>query len=338
MSGSALTFELDELEEAARLVHSVLPPTPQYPWPKLARRAGCTVWVKHENHTPTGAFKVRGGLTYLHALKQAQPGVPGVIAATRGNHGQSIAFAAARANVPATIYVPQGNSPDQNGSMAAFGASVVEFGSDFDEARHEAGRVAVQRGLHFVPSFHRDLVTGVASCALEFLRAAPLLDTVYVGIGMASGICALIAVRDLLGLPTQIVGVSAAQAPASALSFRAGHPVATASALTFADGLATRQPDADAIATIVRGAARVVEVGEDAIAEAIRIYFDDTHQVVEGAGAAPLAALLQDSSQLAGKKVGVILTGGNIERARFLEVLSGRTPACATVRSEGAAT
>jgi threonine dehydratase len=177
-----------------------------------------------------------------------------------------------------------------------------------------------------VPSFHRDLVTGVASCALEFLRAAPRLDTVYVGIGMGSGICALIAVRDLLGLPTQIVGVCAAQAPASALSFRAGRPVPTASALTFADGLATRQPDAGAIATLCRGAARVVEVGEDAIAEAMRVYFDDTHHVVEGAGAAALAALLKESGGLAGRQVGVILSGGNIERARFLEVMAGRTP------------
>jgi threonine dehydratase len=330
MTGSVLTFELGELEEAARLVHSVLPGTAQYAWPKLARRTGCSVWVKHENHTPTGAFKVRGGITYMDALRRAQRGIAGVIAATRGNHGQSIAFAAARAGLTATIYVPAGNSPDQNASMATFGASVVEFGRDFDEARREAGRVAQERGLHFVPSFHRDLVTGVASCALEFLRAAPTLDVVYVGIGMGSGICALIAVRDALGLPTQIVGVSAAQAPASALSFRAGRPVATPTALTFADGLATREPDADAIATIVRGAARVVEVSEDAIAEAMRVYFDDTHQVVEGAGAAPLAALLQEADRLAGKQVGVILSGGNIERARFLQVLGGQTPACAT--------
>lgn len=327
MTGSPVTFELDELRQAAELVHAVLPPTPQYAWPKLARRTGCSVWVKHENHTPTGAFKVRGGLIYLKRLLQAQPAVPGVTTATRGNHGQSISFAASRAGVPATIYVPYGNSPDQNASIAGFGASVVEFGKDFDEAKHEAHRIAAERGLHFVPSFHRDLVAGVASYALELFEAVRTLDVVYVGIGMGSGICALIAVRDLLGLSTDIVGVSAANAPASSLSFKAGRPVSTPSALTFADGLATREPDADAIATLHRGAARVVEVSEDEIAEAVRIYFDDTHQIAEGAGAAPLAALLKESGQLAGKQVGAVMTGGNIERARLLTVLGGRTPA-----------
>ena len=321
-----VSFELSELEQAAELVHEVVLPTPQYAWPKLARRVGRTVWVKHENHTPTGAFKVRGGLVYLDRLVRAQPRVAGVISATRGNHGQSISFAAARAGVPATIYVPHGNSPDQNASMAAFGATVVEFGRDFDEARHEAHRVASERGLHFVPSFHRDLVAGVASYALELFRAVHDLDVVYVGVGMGSGICGLIAVRDALGLKTEIVGVNAANAPSSALSFEAGRPVQTPSALTFADGLATRQPNADAIETICRGAARVLTVSEDAIAEAVRIYFDDTHQVVEGAGAAPLAALLQDPQRTKYENVGLVMTGGNIERARLLAVLSGKTP------------
>jgi len=321
-----VSFELSELEQAAELVHEVVLPTPQYAWPKLARRVGRTVWVKHENHTPTGAFKVRGGLVYLDRLVRAQPRVAGVISATRGNHGQSISFAAARAGVPATIYVPHGNSPDQNASMAAFGATVVEFGRDFDEARHEAHRVASERGLHFVPSFHRDLVAGVASYALELFRAVHDLDVVYVGVGMGSGICGLIAVRDALGLKTEIVGVNAANAPSSALSFEAGRPVQTPSALTFADGLATRQPNADAIETICRGAVRVLTVSEDAIAEAVRIYFDDTHQVVEGAGAAPLAALLQDPQRTKYENVGLVMTGGNIERSRLLAVLSGKTP------------
>jgi len=321
-----VSIELSELEQAAELVHKVVLPTPQYAWPKLAQRTGCTVWVKHENHTPTGAFKVRGGLIYLDRLVRAQPRVAGVISATRGNHGQSISFAAARAGVPATIYVPHGNSPDQNASMATFGATVVEFGRDFDEAKHEAYRVASERGLHFVPSFHRDLVAGVASYALELFGAVRDLDVVYVGVGMGSGICGLIAVRDALGLKTEIVGVSAANAPSSALSFQAGRPVQTPSALTFADGLATREPNADAIETICRGAARVLTVSEDAIAEAVRIYFDDTHQVAEGAGAAPLAALLQDPERTKYKKVGLVMTGGNIERARLLAVLSGKTP------------
>jgi threonine dehydratase len=321
-----IAFELNELEHAAELVHRVLPPTPQYAWPKLSRRAGCTVWVKHENHTPTGAFKVRGGLVYLDRLHRAEPTIHGVISATRGNHGQSIAFAAARTGVLATIYVPHGNSPDQNSAIAAFGAEVVEFGRDFDEAKHEAFRVAAAEGLHFVPSFHRDLVAGVASYALELFRSVGELDAVYVGVGMGSGIAGLIAVRDLLGLKAEIVGVGAVKAPATALSFAAGRPIAAPSAQTFADGLATREPHADAIATICRGAARMVEVTEDAIAEAIRIYFDDTHHVVEGAGAAPLAALLQEREHMANKNVAVILSGGNIERARFLQVLNGGTP------------
>jgi threonine dehydratase len=214
VQSSDIAFDLTELEHAAEFVHRVLPPTPQYAWPKLKRRAGCTVWVKHENHTPTGAFKVRGGLVYLDRLRHTDPSARGVISATRGNHGQSIAFAAARARVPATIYVPRGNSPDQNSAIAAFGAQVVEFGRDFDEAKHEAIRVAAAEGLHFVPSYHRNLVIGVASYALELLRAAGALDAVYVGIGMGSGIAGLIAVRDLLGLKTEIIGVAAAKAPA----------------------------------------------------------------------------------------------------------------------------
>ena len=322
-----LAMTLEELEGAAALLRGVVPQTPQYAWPKLRQRTGCEVWVKHENHTPTGAFKVRGGLIYLNRLLRAQPHVPGVVTATRGNHGQSIAFAAARSGVHATIFVPEGNSPDQNSAMRACGASVVEFGADFDEAKHEAHRVAAQRALHFVPSFHRDLVVGVATYALEFLRAVADLDTVYVSVGMGSGICGLIAVRDLLGLATKIVGVAAANAPATARSFVAGRAVTTVTAHTFADGIATREPVDQAVAEMRRGAARFVELSEDEIAEAMRIYFDDTHQVVEGAGAAPLAALLRERASLAGRRVGVVLTGGNIERARFLQVLSGVTPA-----------
>ena len=322
-----MAFDLPELERASELVHRVVPATPQYAWPKLGRRAACTVWVKHENHTPTGAFKVRGGLVYLDRLCRADPKMRGVISATRGNHGQSIAFAAARAGVPATIFVPRGNSADQNSAIAAFGARVIEFGGDFDEAKHEAFRVADAQGLHFVPSFHPDLVLGVASYALELFRSVGELDAVYVGVGMGSGIAGLIEVRDLLGLKTDIIGVSAANAPATALSFAAGRPIATPSAKTFADGLATREPHADAVAAICRGAARVVTVSEDAIAESVRIYFDDTHQVAEGAGAAALAALLQERERMANKNVALVLSGGNIERARLGQILGGRTPA-----------
>lgn len=320
-------FRMSELESAAELVYRVMPPTPLYAWPKLRHRAGCTVRVKHENHTPTGAFKVRGGIVYLDRLRREQPDIPGVISATRGNHGQSIAFSAARTGVPATIYVPIGNSPDQNSAIAAFGARVVEFGRDFDESKHQAFRVAAEQGLHFIPSFHRDLIAGVASYALELFRDGGDLDAVYVGMGMGSGICGLIAVRDLLGLKTEIIGVGALKAPANAHSFAARKPVPSTSAATFADGLATREPNAQAIELIWRGVSRWVEVTEDEIAEAMRIYFDDTHQVVEGAGAVPLAALLQERQRMADKNVAVVLSGGNIERARFLKVLRGETPA-----------
>jgi threonine dehydratase len=322
-------FDMDDLERAATVVHGVMAATPQYAWPKLRARAGCNVWVKHENHTPTGAFKVRGGLVHLSRLAGTLESTTGVISATRGNHGQSIAYAAARSGVAATIYVPRNNSADQNSAIAGFGARVVEFGKDFDEAKHEAFRVATAEGLHFVPSFHRDLVTGVATYALELFGAVGALDAVYVGVGMGSGIAGLITVRDLLGLKTEIVGVGAAKAPATALSFAAGRPVNAPSAQTFADGLATREPHTEAIATICRGASRMVEVTEDEIAEAMRVYFDDTHQIAEGAGAAPLAALLQERRKMANKNVAVVLSGGNIERSRFLQVLGGTTPAAA---------
>jgi threonine dehydratase len=326
MSDSRLDITLDELTDAAELIYKIAPPTPQYAWPKLRQRAGCTVWVKHENYTPTGAFKVRGGVVYMDRLRHARGDVPGVITATRGNHGQSIAFSAARVGMPATIYVPYGNSPDQNASMAAFGARVREYGQDFDEAKHAARRVANAEGLHFLPSFHRDLVMGVASYAFELFNAVKNLDAVYVGVGMGTGICGLIAVRDLLGLKTRIIGVSAANAPANALSFEAGRAVTTASARTFADGIATREPPAEAVEIYRAGADHFVQVSEEEIAEAMRIYYDDAHQISEGAGAAPLAALMKERSTLTNRNVAVILSGGNIERERMIEVLAGRCP------------
>jgi threonine dehydratase len=300
-----------------------MPPTPQYAWPLLAKRTGCEVWVKHENHTPTGAFKVRGGLVYMDRLKREQPRIAGVASATRGNHGQSIALAAARAGIAATIVVPLGNSVEKNAAMRAFGAELVEAGHDFDAAREVAMRLAGERGLSMVPSFHRDLVCGVATYALELFRAAPPLDTVYVPIGLGSGICGTIAVRDALGLATKVVGVVSTEAPAYALSFDAGKVVATNSADTMADGMAVRGPDAEALDVILKGADRIVKVSDAEIAAAMRAYYEDTHQLTEGAGAASLAALMQERERLAGKRVGLVLSGGNIDRPLYLRTLAG---------------
>jgi threonine dehydratase len=310
-------FSLAELEAAAALVHATFPPTPQHDWPLLARRLGTSVWVKHENHTPTGAFKVRGGLTYVAALKHARPDVPGIISATRGNHGQSLAYAGARHAIPVTIAMPRGNSTEKNAAMAAFGARLVEHGEDFEAAVAEARRRADLEGLVFVPSFHPDLVRGVATYAWELLRAVPGLDVLYVPIGLGSGICGAIRARDLLGLRTEIVGVQATGADAYARSFAAGHVVAINRADTRADGMATRDPDPEAFAMIRAGAARIVTVSDAEIAAAIRAYWTDTHNLAEGAGAAPLAAALQERDRLRGRQVGVVLSGGNIDLALF---------------------
>ena len=310
-------FTLAELEEAAEIVHAAFPPTASYAWPLLAARAGCEVWVKHENHTPTGAFKVRGGLTFFDRLRRSGVKVRGVVSATRGNHGQSLAYAGQRAGVPVTIVVPDGNSIEKNAAMVAFGARLIEHGSDFDEARVHARALAEQDGLLFAPSFDADLVVGVATWAMEFLRTAPPLDTLYVPIGLGSGICGAILTRDLLGLSTEIIGVQSTEAPSYALSFAAGRVVETNSANTKADGMATRQPDAEALAIIRAGAARVVTVSDDEVAGAIRAYWTDTHNLAEGAGAAPLAALLQEKDRHAGRRVGVVLCGGNIDLALF---------------------
>lgn len=310
-------FTLGELEDAARLVHAAFPPTPQYAWPLLAQRAGAEVWVKHENHTPTGAFKVRGGVVFMEKLKRENPNVAGVVSATRGNHGQSLAYAGARYGIPVTILVPRCNSVEKNNAMRAQGARLIEYGADFDEARAEAARLAKAEGLLFAPSFAPDLVMGVATYALELLRAAPPLAALYVPIGLGSGICGCILARDLLGLSTEIIGVQSTEAPAYALSFAAGHVVTTPTANTRADGMATRLPDADALEVIRKGAARIVTVTDDEVAAAIRAYWQDTHNLAEGAGAAPLAALLQESAAMRGKRVGIVLCGGNIDLALF---------------------
>ena len=310
-------FTLGELEDAARLVHTAFPPTPQYAWPLLAQRAGLEVWVKHENHTPTGAFKVRGGVVFMEKLKRENPHVAGVVSATRGNHGQSLAYAGARCGIPVTILVPRGNSAEKNNAMRAQGARLIEYGKDFDEAREEAARLAKAEGLLFAPSFARDLVLGVATYALEFLRAAPPLAALYVPIGLGSGICGCILARNLLGPSTEIIGVQSTEAPAYALSFAAGRVVTTPSANTRADGMATRIPDAAAFEIIRKGAARIVTVTDDEVTAAIRAYWQDTHNLAEGAGAAPLAVLLQERDAMRGKRAGIVLCGGNIDLALF---------------------
>jgi threonine dehydratase len=319
-------FTLDELESAAKIVRAFMPPTPAYQWPLLAKATGADVVVKHENHTPTGAFKARGGLVYIDALLRSGDKPPGLVTATRGNHGQSIALAATKNGVPVVIVVPEGNSPEKNAAMAAFGGEIVTGGKDFDESRGVAAAIQRERGYHFVPSFHRELVKGVATYAHELFLAHGDLDAVYVPIGMGSGICGLITVRDLLGLKTEIIGVVADNAPAFALSFAARHPVQTNSAATFADGVATRDPPAEALAIVCKGASRVVRVSEDEIAEAVRLYYTTTHNLAEGAGAAPLAALTKEKSRMAGQRVGLILTGGNIDGPVMAKILSGETP------------
>jgi len=316
-------LSLQDVEEAANIVYAAMPPTPQYAWPLLARRTGCETWVKHENHTPIGAFKVRGGLVYIDRLKKQHASINGVISATRGNHGQSIALAAARAGIAATIVVPQGNSVEKNAAMRAFGAKLVEAGHDFDAARDTALRLADERGLVMVPSFHRDLVRGVATYALELFRGVPALDTVYVPIGLGSGICGVIAMRDALSPGTKVVGVVSTEAPAYSLSFAAGRVLATNSANTMADGMAVRGPDAEALAVILKGADRIVQVSDAEIAVAMRAYYEDAHQLTEGAGAASLAALLQERERMKGRTVGLILSGGNIDRPLYLRLLGG---------------
>jgi threonine dehydratase len=322
-----MLFALDELEAATAIVRSHVPPTPTHSWPLLNQRTDVELLVKHENHTPTGAFKARGGLVYLDALRRAGRLPAGLVTATRGNHGQSVALAAARSDIPAVVVVPEGNSVEKNAAMRALGAELVIAGSDFDESRAVAKAICEERGFHLVPAFHREIVKGVASYAHELFAAASGLDAVYVPIGMGSGICALITVRDLLGLKTQIIGVVAANAPAFALSFEAGRAMPTESARTFADGMACRDPQAEPLEIILKGAARVVRVGEDEIAEAVRAYYTDTHNLAEGAGAAPLAALMAERETMRGKRVALVLTGGNIDMAVFRQILGGDTPA-----------
>jgi threonine dehydratase len=321
-----MLFSAEELAWASGVVGRWVPPTAQYVWPLLADRVGAEVWVKHENHTPTGALKVRGGLVYADRLRAQRPEVNGIVSATRGNHGQSLAFAGRAAGMAVTIVVPDGNSPDKNAAMRGFGAELVVHGHDFQSAREHAAVLGAERGLEIVPSYHRDLVLGVATYARELFAAAGELDAVYVPVGMGSGISGVIGVRDLLGLRTEVVGVVAEQAPATARSVRAGRVVVTDTANTFIDGVACRVPDADAIAVMCAGAARVVTVSEGDAAEAMRVFFTATHNLAEPAGAVALAALLAERAWAAGKRVAVILTGGNVDAGVLVQVLAGDTP------------
>ncbi len=320
-SASSLLPALDEIREAQRLIYSLMQPTPQISWPLLNQQLGSDVWVKHENHTPIGAFKARTAVVYAAELFRGPEKIKGLITATRGNHGQSVALAGKRFGVPVTIVVPFGNSVEKNDAMRAQGATLIEFGQDFEDARIHAVALAQQQGLHPVPAFHRNIVKGVASYWMEFFGAVPDLDCVYVPIGMGSGICSASAVRNGMSLKTKIIGVSAEGAPAYALSFEAGRVVEAMVTTQIADGMACRTPDPDAVAIIQENVHHMVRVTDAEIRRAMKIYFTATHNVIEGAGAASLAAALKEKELLTGKRVGLVATGGNVDHDVFASVL-----------------
>lgn len=319
--------DLDAIRAASAVVYAAMPPTPQYRWPILCERLGSDVWVKHENHTPVGAFKIRGGLVYFDDYARVQGRRQGVISATRGNHGQSLGYAARRHDIPATIVVPHGNSVEKNAAMRALGVELIEHGDDFQAAREYAQRLAGERDLHLVPSFHPLLVSGVATYAYELLRAIEDLDVVYVPIGLGSGICGMVAVRDALKLKTEIVGVVSAHARAYAESFEAGRAVESPADTRLADGMACRMPEPEALEIIWRGVDRIVQVTDEEVAAAMRSLFECTHNTSEGAGAAATAAAMQERSRIAGRKVAVVMSGGNVDRRVFASVLEDGQPA-----------
>jgi threonine dehydratase len=309
---------LAEIEAAAQTVYRAMPPTPQYRWPLLCEHVGTEVWLKHENHTPVGAFKLRGGLVYFSRLEK----VKGVIAATRGNHGQSVAFCARQYGMNATIVVPHGNSVEKNAAMRSLGATLIEHGHDFQAALEHAQSLATDRRLHMVPSFHPSLVAGVAGASLELFRAVPDVQTLYVPIGLGSGICAAAAARNALGSRAEIVGVVSTHARAYAASFAERRPVSLEAGTRIADGVAVRTPDAEALDIMLKHVDRIVEVSDDEVAQAIAILFECTHNCAEGAGAAPFAAIRKERARLAGRKVAAVLSGGNIDREVFADALS----------------
>lgn len=319
-------FDRSEIDAALATVRAVLPPTTQQRWPLLDARLGAQVWVKHENHTAVGAFKVRGGLVYFDALRRREPGLRGVISATRGNHGQSVAFAAGRYGLAATVVVPHGNSVEKNAAMRALGAELIEHGADFQAAREHAARLASERSLHYVPSYHDDLVRGVASYWIEYFGAIPaeqVPEVVFVPIGLGSGICACAAARAHLGVRTRIIGVVSAHATAYQQSFRAGRPIESPATTQLADGVACRVPDPQALAVICREVDDVIAVDDQEVAAAMRLLFATTHNVAEGAGAVGLAGLWQQRERFTGRSVGIVLTGGNVDSEVFARVLAG---------------
>ena len=319
------TITLDEIEAAARIVYAEMQATPQYCWPLLCERLGTEVWVKHENHTPNGSFKIRGGLVYFAHLSLSSKKPKGVVSATRGNHGQSVGFAARRYGIPATIVVPHGNSVEKNAAMRSLGVKLLEHGGDFQTAREFAKNLAHEEELQMVPSFAPLLVTGVATYSLELLRGVKDPDVVYVPIGLGSGICGMLAARDALNLKTEIVGVVSAHANAYAESFSCKRPVESPVSTKIADGMACRIPEQSALEMIWKGVERIVEVTDSEIAEAMRMLYECTHNVCEGAGAAAFAAAVQESSKIKSRKVAVIASGGNVDRDVFAAVLKGDT-------------
>ena len=322
-------YSRESLDAALHIVRATMPATPQQRWPLLDARLGAAAWVKHENHTPVGAFKLRGGLVYFDELLKRKPDCPGVVSATRGNHGQSVGFAARSRGLPATIVVPRGNSVEKNAAMRALGVELIEHGDDFQAAREHAFALAETRGLHMVPSFHDDLVRGVATCWIEFFEATARVrapDVVFVPIGQGSGICACAAARAATGVRTRIIGVVSAHATAYQQSFREGRVVEAPVSTWLADGMACRIPDAEALAVIRREVDDVIAVSDDEVAAAMRALFADTHNVAEGAGAASFAGAWQQRERWGGKTVGVTISGGNVDSELFARVLSGAPP------------
>ena len=314
---------LSQIREAQTVVYRHMPPTPQYTWPLINRRLRAEAWIKHENHTPVGAFKLRGALVYGVWLKETHPELKGMVAATRGNHGQGVATAARLLGLKAVIVVPHGNSREKNQAMIAQGADLVERGHDFQESLEFAGRLAAELGFAMVDSFHERLVMGTATYALELFEAAPPLDLVYVPIGLGSSISGISAARNALGLKTEIVGVVSSESPSYALSFAQHKIVEAPSNTAIADGLACRKPNPQAMEVIWTNVARILQVPDSAIAEAMRAFYEDTHNLAEGAGAAALAAAMQEKDKLEDKRVGIVLTGANVDRETYERVLSG---------------